>query len=131
MLGVALLWIMSCLPMRRQFLTVAMRFFKPRRCGIPALKEASERNVILVGAIAAPKLPNIGRYSTGCGVGMEAFGSPMALQAMNPPFTISSGLTPKNAGFQRTRSASFPDSTDPISAAMPCAIAGLMVYLAT
>src|SRR5271168_2769024 len=130
MLGVALLWIMSFLPMRRQFLTVAMRFFKPRRCGIPALSDASERNVMLVEAVAAPKLPNIGRYSTGCGVGMDAFGSPIALHAMNPPLTTISGFAPKNAGFQSTKSASFPGSMDPISVAIPCVTAGLMVYFA-
>ena len=95
------------------------------------LRDASDTKVMLVAAIAAPKLPNIGRYSTGCGVGMEALGSPIALQAMNPPFTIISGFTPKNAGFQSTRSASLPGSIEPISAAMPWVIAGLMVYFAT
>src|SRR6202167_606248 len=130
MLGVALLWIMSFFPIRRQFLTVAMRFFSPSSCRTPAFRAASDTKVMLVGAVAAPKLPNIGRYSTGCGVGIEAFGSPMALQAMNPPLTIISGFTPKNAGFHRTRSASFPGSIDPISAAMPWVIAGLIVYLA-
>src|SRR5580698_10675610 len=130
MLGVALLWTISFLPMRRQFLTGAMSFFRPSRCAMSALSDASDTKVMLVAAVAAPKLPNIGRYITGCGVGIEAFGSPMALQAMNPPLTIISGFTPKNAGFHRTRSASFPGSMDPISAAMPCVIAGLIVYLA-
>src|SRR5580658_7408139 len=131
MLGVALLWIMSFLPMRRQFRTGATNFLRPSLCDTPALSDASEINVMLVGAIAAPKLPNIGRYITGCGVGIEAFGSPMALQAMKPPFTIISGFTPKKAGFHRTRSANFPGSIEPISAAMPWVIAGLMVYFAT
>ena len=34
----------------------------------------------------------MGRYNTGCGVGMEAFASPMTLHAIKPPFTIISGL---------------------------------------
>ena len=49
---------------------------------------------------------------------------------MNPLFKINAGLVPKNAGFQSTRSAIFPTSTDPTSCAIPCAIAGLMVYFA-
>jgi hypothetical protein len=45
---------------------------------------------------------------TGSGVGMLALGSPILAHAIAPPFTTSSGLAPKNAGFQRTRSANFP-----------------------
>src|SRR5271156_101958 len=130
MFGVALLWNMSFFPMWRQLRTGATSFFRPSLCGMPAFSDASDRNVMLVGAIAAPKLPNIGRYITGCGVGIEAFGSPIALQAMNPPFTTISGFTPKKAGFHRTRSANFPGPIEPISAAMPWVIAGLMVYFA-
>ena len=48
-----------------------------------------------------------------------------------PPFRISDGFTPKNAGFHSTRSASLPASTEPTSCAMPWVIAGLIVYLAT
>ena len=73
----------------------------------------------------------MGRLNTGCGVGMEALGSPMAASTKKPPLTTRSGLTPKKAGFQITRSASFPTSTDPTSEEMPCVMAGLMVYLAT
>ena len=47
-----------------------------------------------------------------------------------PPFRISAGLTPKNAGFQTTRSASLPTSIEPTMCAMPCVIAGLIVYFA-
>ena len=68
---------------------------------------------------------------TGCGVGIEALGSPICAQAMKPPLMTSSGLAPKKAGFQRTRSASLPTSTEPIEVAdMPWAMAGLIVYLA-
>ncbi|MNV53580.1 hypothetical protein D3C71_1457340 [compost metagenome] len=62
---------------------------------------------------------------------MEAFGSPIAAMAMRPPFKMSAGFTPKNAGFQMTMSAHLPTSSEPTSWLMPCAMAGLMVYLAT
>src|ERR1700720_3215102 len=131
MLGVALLCTMSFFPMWRHLLTGRTIFFKPSFAGNPAVIAACETKVIAVAEVAAPKLPNIGRYNTGCGVGMDAFGSPIALHAMNPPFTTISGFAPKKAGFQSTRSASFPGSIEPISEAMPWVIAGLMVYLAT
>jgi len=67
---------------------------------------------------------------TGCGVGIDALPSPIIAPAMKPPLITSSGFTPKNAGRQRTRSAIFPTSSDPTCAAMPCAIAGLIVYFA-
>ena len=47
-----------------------------------------------------------------------------------PPLMISDGLTPKNAGFHSTRSASLPASTEPTTCEMPCVIAGLIVYFA-
>ncbi len=49
---------------------------------------------------------------------------------MNPPLITISGRIPKNPGFQSTRSASLPFSTDPTASANPCAIAGLIVYFA-
>jgi hypothetical protein len=67
---------------------------------------------------------------TGCGVGMEALGSPICDQAMKPPFDDHFRLHAEKAGFHNTRSASLPASTEPIQCAMPCAMAGLMVYLA-
>ena len=77
-----------------------------------------------------PKLPNIGRMKTGCGVGIEALGSPICDQAMTPPLITISGLTPKNAGFHSTRSASLPTSIEPTRWPKPWAMAGLIVYLA-
>ena len=68
---------------------------------------------------------------TGCGVGMDAFASPIAAHAANPPFSTMCGRTPKNFGSHSTRSASLPTSTEPTSSSMPCAMAGLIVYLAT
>ena len=61
---------------------------------------------------------------------MEAFGSPIGAQAIAPPLITRSGFTPKNAGDHSTRSASLPTSIEPTSSAMPCAMAGLMVYFA-
>jgi hypothetical protein len=72
-----------------------------------------------------------GAVVDGLGVGMEAFGSPIAAAAIVPAFRTRSGLTPKKAGFHRNRSASLPTSTEPTCSATPCAMAGLMVYFAT
>ena len=47
---------------------------------------------------------------------------PSAPPAMKPPLMTSSGLTPKNAGFHSTRSASLPTSIEPTCSAMPCAM---------
>ena len=86
-----------------------------------------------------PKEPNCGRMTTGCGVGMEALGSPIWAHAMEPPFIttwrrtrggsgvdsvkrtrvksvkceaagLTSGLAPKKEGFHSTMSASLPTS---------------------
>src|SRR5437868_15212091 len=120
---------MLAFPIFRQFATATGRLQRPSRstCG----SEARETNVALVACVAPPNDPNIGRYSTGCGVGIDAFASPITLQAMKPPLITISGFTPKNAGCQITRSASLPGSMDPISPAMPWAMAGLIVYLET
>ena len=75
--------------------------------------------------------PNMGRGSCGCGVGMEAFASPMLAQAITPALSTRCGRTPKKAGSHSTRSASLPGSTEPISASSPCVTAGPIVYLAT
>ena len=69
-------------------------------------------------------------HASGCGVGIDALASPICAHAMKPPLITSSGLTPKKAGLHSTRSASLPTSTDPTSCAMPCAMAGLIVYFA-
>ena len=84
-----------------------------------------------VAAAAAGAAPNIGRGSTGCGVGIDALASPIAAQAIMPPLITACGRTPKNAGSHSTRSASLPTSTEPISRSRPCAIAGQIVYFAT
>src|SRR5262249_3711848 len=130
-LGVAELWIMSALPMARQFSTAQIVFARRSVCDKCRSMAAFETNVNAVSSRARPNEPNMGQYRTGCGVGIDAFGSPIALQAMKPPFTIISGLTPKKAGFHKTRSASLPGSIEPTCAEIPWVIAGLIVYLAT
>ena len=119
---------MSRLPMPRHFFTAATRFCKPSDLCTSWSTAAFERNVRLVENGARPKLPNMGLVKTGCGVGIDALGSPMAADMGKPPFRTISGFTPKKAGFHSTRSANLPTSTEPTSCAMPCAIAGLIVY---
>ncbi len=97
---------------------------------MPAASALCDTNVTDV-ASAPPKAPNIGRKWTGCGVGIDALGSPIAAAAIMPPLRINDGLTPKNAGRHSTRSASLPGSIEPTSCAMPWASAGLIVYFAT
>ena len=53
-----------------------------------------------------------------------------AAAAIEPPFRISDGFTPKKLGFHSTRSASLPTAIEPIRWLMPWVMAGLMVYLA-
>src|SRR5215216_5759893 len=88
----------SRLLMPRHFRTAEIRFCKPRVFATPRSSAAFDTNVRLVAYGARPKLPNIGRVITGCGVGIDAFGSPMAADMGKPPFTTISGFTPKNAG---------------------------------
>src|SRR5258708_37406830 len=131
MVGVISLWIIDALPIERQFSTAAAFLLRPTEIGIPASIAAFDINASEVAPTALPNAPNMGRYSIGSGVGMEALASPIALQAMKPPLMIISGLTPNIAGFHSTRSASLPGSIEPISCDIPCVMAGLIVYLAT
>ena len=101
--------------MLRQPFTAATRFCNPNCFGTSRSIACCERKVKLVLNGARPKLPNIGRVNTGCGVGIEAFGSPIAADMGKPPFKTISGFTPKNAGFHNTRSASLPTSIEPTS----------------
>src|SRR5271155_4095593 len=96
----------------------------------PAVMAAFEVNTTDEAVRDLPKAANIGWYCTGCGVGIDALGSPIGAAPIEPPLMMHSGLTPKNAGDHSTRSASLPFSTEPISFETPWAIAGLMVYLA-
>ena len=101
------------------------------RAASPLSTAAGATKASEVAAATTGAAPHIGRGSTGCGVGMEAFGSPIAAQATMPPLRTACGRTPKNAGSQSTRSASLPGCTEPTSPSIPCATAGQIVYLAT
>ena len=93
---------------------------------------ANRRRFLKVAGVAtAGAAANIGRGSSGCGVGIEALASPIVAQAIIPPFSTAWGLTPKKAGSHNTRSANLPTSTEPTSRWSPWAIAGQIVYLAT
>src|SRR5580700_5530938 len=98
---------------------------------MPWSRQSRLTNAMELRPGAEPKAPNIGRIITGWGVGMEALGSPICDHAMKPPLITISGFAPKKAGFHKTKSASLPASTEPMQCAMPCAIAGLIVYLET
>ena len=102
----------------------------PYGSSAPRSSDSCDTNASDVAPVARPYAPNICRINTGCGVGIDAFGSPICAQAMNPPLITISGFAPKNVGFHNTRSASLPISIDPTSCAMPCVSAGLIVYFA-
>src|SRR4051812_5340373 len=93
-------------------------FSNPMRDPMSASSAARETKVSELLASDPPNAPNCGRECTGCGVGMDALGSPIIALAMVPPLRMSDGLTPKNAGFHTTRSAHLPTSIDPTSCAM-------------
>src|SRR5260370_41337695 len=116
---------MLAFPMLRHFRTATACLRSPS-CWT-CLSDAPDTNLTEVAWVAAPNAPNMGRYRTGCGVGMDALVSPITLQAMNPPLMIISGLTPKKAGLQTTRSARFLAWMDLSSLENPCAIACLIV----
>ena len=84
-------------------------FGRARRRGRPATRTSPS------GRRRRRRSTRVGRISTGCGVGIEAFGSPSAAHTMAPPLITSSGRTPKKRGSHSTRSASLPGSTEPTS----------------
>ena len=92
---------------------------------------ASETKATLVLAAAGLWALKPSRGRTGCGVGMEAFGSPREAIAAMPPLNTAVGRTPNSAGCHNTKSAILPGAIDPTSCSRPCATAGQIVYLAT
>src|ERR1700689_1819055 len=95
----------------------------------PADTAAFDENTTEDAVSDLPKAANIGWWCTGCGVGIDALGSPIGAATIEPPLMMHSGLPPKNAGDHGTRSASLRFSTEPVSFETPRAIAGLMGYL--
>ena len=79
---------MFAFPMFRQLRTGTSRLRRPS-CSTRG-SPARETNVTATACVALPNAPNMGRYKTGCCVGMEALASPITLQAMKPPLTTSS-----------------------------------------
>src|SRR5262249_10592910 len=115
----------------RVFSTATKLFWMPSDLPSPALTAALEANSGQLAVSERPKAANIGEEGDGCGVGIEALGSPMGAATIDPPLMTRSGLAPKNAGDHSTRSASLFFSTEPMILETPCAMAGLIVYLAT
>mmetsp|Transcript_2828 Transcript_2828/g.4115 ORF Transcript_2828/g.4115 Transcript_2828/m.4115 type:complete len:207 (+) Transcript_2828:317-937(+) len=118
-------------PILRVFVTASTCFPRPYLLLTSAFTAALDTKAMDVPPTAPGCAPYIGRITTGCGVGMDAFGSPICDHAIVPPLMIISGLDPNLDGFHRTISASFSVSREPTRWDMPWAIAGLMVYLAT
>ena len=69
----------------------------PSRSASPASSAAGATHASDASAAPRPEPANIGRPSTGCGVGIEAFGSPIGAHAIAPPLMTTCGRTPKNA----------------------------------
>src|SRR5210317_1115016 len=81
---------------------------------LPSFRESLLTKVTEEDSNDLPKLENKGLVYTGCGVGIEAFGSPICAQAILPPITTISGFTPKKAGSHMTISARLPSVIEPI-----------------
>ena len=80
--GSASLSFMSRLVSGRHLLTAVSRLPTRSVFAIPWSSDARETNASEMASVARPNAPNIGRMSTGCGVGMDAFGSPIGAQAI-------------------------------------------------
>ena len=96
--GRASLFTMSAFVTPRQSATGTTRCESSSRSARPSSTAAGATKAIEVCPAVRPNAPNIGRGSTGCGVGIEALASPIAAQAITPPFTTTWGRTPKNRG---------------------------------
>ena len=105
---------------------------RPSRSTIPHSSPRRETNVNAPAAARAPNAPHIGSMRTGCGVGIEAVR--IAHRGLRDRAALDHQLRP-NAEERRLPERpdrrSCPTSTEPTSCAMPCVIAGLIVYFAT
>src|ERR1043166_204953 len=63
--------------MSRHFFTATSGRSRLYRFAMFSSSEAADTNVKLDSVMARPKLPNIGRAITGCGVGIDALASPI------------------------------------------------------
>ena len=72
----------------------------------------------------ASVMAELGPHDDRLGLEVAAGGSPLWPQATKPPLMTPKGLMPKKAGFQVTRSAILPGSSEPTYWSTPKAIAG-------
>ena len=89
---------MSALVSRRVSRTGTSRRRTSNRSASPPSSASGATKCTDVAAAVTPSAPNIGRGSTGCGVGIEAFASPIAAYTIIPPLITNEGFTPKKAG---------------------------------
>src|SRR5580693_8446887 len=90
MRGVALFKTMECLPILRVSKTGRSVFATPNVSFLS--RNAWLTKVTELSVNERPYAPNIGRQYWGCGVGIDAFGSPMMAAAIVPLFSTISGL---------------------------------------
>ena len=109
--GVASLFFMSAFVVSRVLDTARSLRRSPSWSARPASSAAGETNETdRSGAAGAAR---VGRSRVGCGVVMDAFGSPSEPQTTAPPLTTISGRTAKKRGSHNTRSAILPTSIEP------------------
>src|SRR3546814_6673626 len=80
--------------------TARVGFERPSFSATPPVCAAPLRKVTAEWVAARPNAPNIGRKWTGCGVEIEAFGSPISAMVIVPILRTRSGFTAKKAGDQ-------------------------------
>ena len=96
MSGSASLLTMSALPTSRVGVTADSRRRSPSRSARPSSSAAGATKVTAWSLPSAST--SVGRISTGCGVGIDAFGSPSAARTIAPPLITSSGGCRRTAG---------------------------------
>src|SRR5262249_7537572 len=114
----------------RVFSTATNSFSTPSLLRKPRLSAAFDTNTSDEATSALPEAPRCGLHCTGWGVGTQPLGPPLCAAIIVPPLMTRAGFPPKTAGDHSTRPPRLPSSTEPICLDTPCAIAGLMVYLA-
>src|SRR5262249_30963808 len=130
-LGIGLVRTMAALRRLRTFLIGSLRLSTPTRRATSASMASRLANVIPRCAGARPKDPHIRRCTIGSLLIWLALPSPIADHTISPLLMTSQGLMPNEARGHSTRSANLPGSIEPTCSAMPTAIAGLIVSLAT
>ena len=92
----------------------------PSRSASPASSAAGATNASEASAAPRPAPANIGRPNTGCGVGIEAFASPICAQAIAPPLSDDVRPDAEERADPRARGRrACPASTEPTSRVDP------------